>query len=206
MFEIVKAIHEALHTQSTWAFVLIVALIFGSTSGGLAWVVDQGYKNTLREIDTVRITGLDLEPIVTGEPIKLRVSLMNEGPETKKVISKFTAVWVDKLPKDTEPVKIGEIEGLVWNQLQHGKPLTLNNDNQTGPEPVFLSLPSKISVDVIPTSIIEGSEESVKQLNGDAGLYFCGEFTDESGKRVARYCVRIDKHRNQFLSLCRDYN
>jgi hypothetical protein len=110
MFEIVKAIHEALHTQSTWAFVLIVALIFGSISGGLAWIVDQGYKNTLKETDTVRITGLALEPIVTGEPIKLRG-------------------------------KIGEIEGLVWNQLQHGKPLTLNNDNQTGPEPVFLSSP-----------------------------------------------------------------
>jgi len=49
MFEMVKAIHEALHIESTWAFVLVIALVFGVMSGSVAWVVDKGYKNALRE-------------------------------------------------------------------------------------------------------------------------------------------------------------
>jgi hypothetical protein len=48
MFDMVKAIHEALHIESTWAFVLVVSLVFALMSGGVAWVVDKGYKNSLR--------------------------------------------------------------------------------------------------------------------------------------------------------------
>lgn len=47
MFEIVKAIHEALHTESTWAFVLTVAIAGGLLFGGVAWIVDKGYRNAL---------------------------------------------------------------------------------------------------------------------------------------------------------------
>jgi hypothetical protein len=45
MFEIVRAIHEALGTESTFVFVLVVVLVFGSLSGGAAYIVDKGYKN-----------------------------------------------------------------------------------------------------------------------------------------------------------------
>jgi hypothetical protein len=49
MFDIVKAIHEALHTESTWAFVLTVAIAGGLLCGGVAWIVDKGYRNALAE-------------------------------------------------------------------------------------------------------------------------------------------------------------
>jgi hypothetical protein len=47
MFEIVKAIHEALHIQSTWAFVTVIAFGCAFFGGGTAWIVDRGYKNSL---------------------------------------------------------------------------------------------------------------------------------------------------------------
>src|ERR1700674_5877849 len=46
MFEMVKAFHEAFHTESTWAFVLPIAMMFALMSGSIAWVVDKGYKNS----------------------------------------------------------------------------------------------------------------------------------------------------------------
>jgi hypothetical protein len=49
MFDIVKAFHEAFHTESTWAFVLPVAAMFAIMSGSLAWVIDKGYKKSLLE-------------------------------------------------------------------------------------------------------------------------------------------------------------
>lgn len=49
MFDIVKAIHEALHTESTWIFVICIALGMGIAGGGLAWLIDRGYKNAQKE-------------------------------------------------------------------------------------------------------------------------------------------------------------
>jgi hypothetical protein len=49
MFETVKAIHEALRTDSTWPFVVVIALVFALISGAVAWVVDRGYQNALED-------------------------------------------------------------------------------------------------------------------------------------------------------------
>jgi hypothetical protein len=46
VFEIVRAIHEALGTDSTLVFVLVVILVFGTLSGGAAYLVHRGYKNS----------------------------------------------------------------------------------------------------------------------------------------------------------------
>src|ERR1700693_4528884 len=50
MFDAVERIHRALGIESTWAFVLIIALgaalIFGLAGGALAWIVDIGYKHS----------------------------------------------------------------------------------------------------------------------------------------------------------------
>ena len=46
MFEIVEAIHKALRIESTWAFVLVIALGTGGIGGVVAWIVDKGYKNS----------------------------------------------------------------------------------------------------------------------------------------------------------------
>jgi hypothetical protein len=47
MFDFVKAIHEALHIQSTWAFVAVIAFVFAVLGGSTAWIVDRAYKNSL---------------------------------------------------------------------------------------------------------------------------------------------------------------
>jgi uncharacterized protein YjiS (DUF1127 family) len=49
LFELVEAIHKALHTQSALVFVIVCFLVFGSLAGGVAWLIDLGYKNELRE-------------------------------------------------------------------------------------------------------------------------------------------------------------
>src|SRR5438876_11915650 len=49
MFEIVRAIHEALHTESTLVFVLSISTVFAVLGGSVAWVVDSGYKNSRHE-------------------------------------------------------------------------------------------------------------------------------------------------------------
>lgn len=49
MFEVVRAIHEAIRTESTLIFVLTIAGFFAVLGGGAAWIVDKGYKNTLKE-------------------------------------------------------------------------------------------------------------------------------------------------------------
>jgi hypothetical protein len=52
MFEIVRAIHQALHTESTWIFVIVISLASGLVGGGTAWIVDRQYKNSLRDGET----------------------------------------------------------------------------------------------------------------------------------------------------------
>jgi len=47
MFEAVKAIHAALRTESTWAFVLFIAVVSAVIGGSVAWLVDRAYKNSL---------------------------------------------------------------------------------------------------------------------------------------------------------------
>ncbi len=46
MFEIVEAIHKAIGTESTLVFVLVISVLFGAGGGGMAWLVDRGYKNS----------------------------------------------------------------------------------------------------------------------------------------------------------------
>ena len=46
MFEIVRAIREALGVESTLGFVAIMALAFAFLGAGAGWIVDRAYKNT----------------------------------------------------------------------------------------------------------------------------------------------------------------
>jgi hypothetical protein len=46
MFEIVEAIHKVLKTESTAVFVLVISGLFAAGGGAVAWIVDQGYKNS----------------------------------------------------------------------------------------------------------------------------------------------------------------
>ncbi len=46
MYEIVEGLHRALRIESTWAFVLVVALFFSCAGGLFAWIIDTGYRNS----------------------------------------------------------------------------------------------------------------------------------------------------------------
>jgi hypothetical protein len=46
MWDIVEGIHKALKIESTWAFVLVVALGSALVGGFLAWIIDTGYRNS----------------------------------------------------------------------------------------------------------------------------------------------------------------
>jgi hypothetical protein len=46
MFETVEKIYRALGIESTWLFVLIIALGSAAVGGGVAWIVDRAYKHS----------------------------------------------------------------------------------------------------------------------------------------------------------------
>src|ERR1035438_9535515 len=46
MYDIVEGLHKALRIESTWAFVLIVALGSALVGGFFAWITETGYKNS----------------------------------------------------------------------------------------------------------------------------------------------------------------
>jgi hypothetical protein len=52
MFETVNYLHKALRTESPWVFILAVAATFGILAGVIAWIVERGYQNDLRNRTT----------------------------------------------------------------------------------------------------------------------------------------------------------
>jgi len=46
MYDIVEGIHKALRIESTWAFVLVIAIGAALVGGFFAWIIDTGYKNS----------------------------------------------------------------------------------------------------------------------------------------------------------------
>ena len=69
MFEIVEAIHKALRTDSSLVFVLVVSSVFALGGGVMAWLVDQGYKNS-SEYKNSRKGDMQslLDPVIHIEP------------------------------------------------------------------------------------------------------------------------------------------
>lgn len=79
MFEIVRAIHEAIRSESTWAFVLVISTSFALTSGVVAYIVDRGYKNKAQEIQEEQERRTELTVVVT--PTKI-IRVINTGTRT----------------------------------------------------------------------------------------------------------------------------
>jgi len=170
------------------------------------WVETNHHEgiSTTPSVSPVRITGIFLDPIILGKPITLIVRIVNDSDSTVKIISKYTAGWVETLPNETEHSTIDKYENDVWQQLNYSKPMTIGDT--TSDSPAALSLPRKLEVNITDPSLIIASKEIVQKLNDRSGLYFCGTFTDASTGTMTRFCVRIDKHRDRALSLCRNYN
>jgi hypothetical protein len=121
-----------------------------------------------------------------------------------RIISKYTAGWVETLPRETEHSAIDKYENDVWQQLNYSKPMNIGDT--TSDNPASLSLPPKLEVNVTDPSLVIASKEIIQKLDDRSGLYFCGTFTDISTGAMTRFCVRVDKHRDRALSLCRNYN
>lgn len=152
----------------------------------------------------VRIVGIFLEPIALGKPITLIVRVINDSDTTVKIISKYTAGWVENLPLETEHFAIDKLEDDVWNQLGSSKSINIGDSTSDGP--ATLSFPPKLEVNVTDPSLVIATKEIIQMLDSRSALYFCGTFTEESTSKVTRFCVRVDKHRDKALSLCRNYN
>jgi hypothetical protein len=61
MFEIIKAFHEALRTENTWPFVVVLALLGALVFGLGAWVVDIGYKRRVEALSDEAIPAIDFD-------------------------------------------------------------------------------------------------------------------------------------------------
>jgi len=82
VFEMVKAIRDALAVvgiESTWAFVLVIALLFGVLGGTLGWLADLSYKSGLKE----RMSHLQTSESQTPRP-KPESNSPNSPPTNKK--------------------------------------------------------------------------------------------------------------------------
>ena len=61
MLDLVRAIHEALGIQSTWGFVLCIALAGFLIFGGLAWIADKSYKKSLPKPENTSVGAVNQE-------------------------------------------------------------------------------------------------------------------------------------------------
>ena len=98
MFDTVKAIHEAIRTESTLAFVLVIASAFALIGGTVAWIVDRGYKTAVEESQIER-------RLTEWQKTKLRANLSryagskmvivaSEGGDTWAYARDFRAIFV----------------------------------------------------------------------------------------------------------------
>lgn len=66
MLEFAKAVHEAFRIESTWGFVLLMAgmfaLFFGLVGGGLGYLVDRQYQNSIKPIAPTAPPGAQASP------------------------------------------------------------------------------------------------------------------------------------------------
>jgi len=80
MFETVKAFHEALHTDSTWPFVTLIALGGALAFGLVAWVYDVGYKRKLEALSETVYPIVDFEfAPKNSTPPKLFLRITDRG-------------------------------------------------------------------------------------------------------------------------------
>lgn len=90
MFEIVRAFRDAFGIDATWSFVLIVALFFAATGGGVAWIVDRAYRNAI----TSEAKPIVLEWSVSAFENKKTVTTHNRGTSDVRDLAVQSIKWV----------------------------------------------------------------------------------------------------------------
>jgi len=110
MFELAKAIHEAIHTESTAAFMVTIAVVFALLGTGVGWIVDRQYKNTLAEKQMIKAVSLDCRMAALPVPfpsnstiyyMELREALRSSLSEIISSAADADTVWPN-LPSDNK--------------------------------------------------------------------------------------------------------
>jgi hypothetical protein len=128
MFEIVKTLHEVFRVESTWAFVLIIGMAFGSIAGFFAWITDRSYKNSKKEqaqqhemLKTIMrpnaVTEAKAQP-VSDTPTQARSQTLTDQQKTQitqKIIDRYlkghknppSLMWVNqRLQQQRQPFRV----------------------------------------------------------------------------------------------------
>lgn len=121
MIDIVRTIHEALGIESTWAFVLIVAIITGAVGGGAAWLVDRSYKRSLQDQTATttesKPSGLSDQPSIQRVVIRtMSVGGLEYFPEIKKHGIKVEMILDNETIPDAE---LQNVSGQVWTESKY---------------------------------------------------------------------------------------
>ena len=125
MFEIVEGLHRALHSNSTWAFVLLCFLFFGAAGALLGFIVDIGYKNSVHARESDNSKAPILTPQQQFEDFKVQVGKDVGNAERMRVD-------FDSFRGQLESSWVGEPEGkrLLADQFERIKQdfLSVAND------------------------------------------------------------------------------
>ncbi len=153
-----------------------------------------------RKVPVVRIVELALRPIEAGKPLILDVRYVNDRDETVTVIGHYAQEWVDNLPDDMDIAGNTQLENGVWDRVAE-----LMRD---GPK-LTLDIPPKVEItSSLDQNTIAMTDELIKRLDDNSGIYIAGVLEDPSGRfSPTAYCVRVDKKRTAHgISLCRSMN
>jgi hypothetical protein len=117
MYDIVEGIHKALKIESTWAFVLVVALGSAMVGGFFAWIIDAGYKNSA-EYKAEHPPKQQAVTVTTSSPVPQTVTVPNTSIQrVQKKISKPTARTANPIVsgKQDQPPSLSDSVGTPVN-------------------------------------------------------------------------------------------
>ncbi len=146
-----------------------------------------------------------LPSVAMGKPIALRVHYMNDGSKSTRVVCKYTFAWIEELPDPSNLKAYADLENEAWNSLTN-KPATGIPGTQAISEKTFVTAPPKIGLEFTEITNIVATPDIVRKLDGNSAIYFAGRATDAEDKELLIYCVRLDKNRNQIVTMCKEHN
>ncbi|HEY2470046.1 MAG TPA: hypothetical protein VGI45_19755 [Terracidiphilus sp.] len=124
------------------------------------------------------------------------IKFINERDETVTTIGHYCQKWIETLPDDMDIQATSSLENDMWAcvaKAMHDLPK------------LKIDVPSKVEMqDGDDQYSFVMSEDTIRKLDGNSGVYIAGVFEDASDRlKPATYCVRIDKKRQgQQVSLC----
>lgn len=171
VFEVIKSIHGAIRSESTWAFVLVIALVFSVIGGTIAWITDVSYKRA-----TARVVSLDFQqaPLPVPFPPNSRIYYMELQESSRAGLASVSSDAAEA--------------GSVWPKLHPDDPGAVAyrcTASNFGDEPIFaLSISFKVT-------LLEANPapptNPIAIAPGQALSFVAGRQTIISGKELSSY-------------------